>query len=143
MRRNLSIDDLTGLLDEPVVAVLATRSADGGVLLSPVWFDWRDGGFDVWIGPNDVKAKHLRRDPRASLVVAESKVPMRAVELRTLAVLKSEGAWETARRIAAKYVGREVGEAFVGPDGGDDLIVRLEPGDLRAWDFRDDFGDGT
>ena len=49
-------------------AVLATHREDGTVLLSPVYQEWRDGGFNVAVSSNDVKARHLRRDPRASLV---------------------------------------------------------------------------
>lgn len=139
MRTNLSVDDLGGLLDEPVVAVLATYRQDGTVLLSPVWFEWRNGGFNVWVGADSVKVRHLRRDPRASLVVAESAVPLRAVEVRGEARLISGGAWETAKRISARYVGQETADTFVGPDEDRDLIIRLEPGELRAWDFADDF----
>ncbi len=72
MRTDLTLEDLGGLLDEPLVAVLATLRRDGSVLLSPVWHEWRDGGFNVWIGVDDVKFRHLRHDPRATIVVAES-----------------------------------------------------------------------
>ena len=82
MRTGLSVDDLDGFLDEAVVAVLATVRPDGSVLLSPVWHEWRDGGFNVWTGGNDVKSRHLRREPRASIVVAESDFPTRGIEVR-------------------------------------------------------------
>src|SRR5438105_4826156 len=42
MRKNLSADDLSGLLNQPRCAVLATNYADGTTLLSPVWHEWRD-----------------------------------------------------------------------------------------------------
>jgi hypothetical protein len=41
------------------------------------------------------------------------------------------------RRIAVRYLGLEAGEQYV-ETAGDDLLVRLEPGELRAWDFADD-----
>jgi hypothetical protein len=69
MRKNLAPEDLGDLLEQPLVAVLATRRADGGVLLSPVWHQWRDGGFDIVSRGDDVKVGHLRRDPRANIVV--------------------------------------------------------------------------
>lgn len=47
MRRNLTVDDLGDLAELGVLAVLATYRRDGTVLLSPVWHQWRDGGFDV------------------------------------------------------------------------------------------------
>ena len=47
MRTNLTVGDLGDLLDRPLVAVLATLRTDGIVLLSPVYHEWRDGGFNV------------------------------------------------------------------------------------------------
>jgi PPOX class probable F420-dependent enzyme len=138
MRTDLTIDDLEGFLDEPVVAVLATVRQDGGVLLSPVWHEWRDGGFQVWSGPNDVKTRHLRREPRASIVVAESILPLRGIEVRGTAEILTEDGFETAVRIATRYLGPGKGEAYVRKVGGNDITIRLEPGDLRIWDFADE-----
>lgn len=138
MRTGLSIDELDGFLDEPIVAVLATVRRDGGVLLSPVWHEWRDGGFQVWTGANDVKARHLRREPRATILVAESTYPLRGVEVRGVAQVVEEEAFETAVRIATRYIGPVQGGAYVRSAGGDDVVIRLEPGDLRIWDFADE-----
>jgi hypothetical protein len=38
------------------------------------------------------------------------------------------------KRVASRYLGRQAGAAYAG-NAGDDLLVRLGPGDLRAWDF--------
>ena len=138
MRTDLTIEDLDGLLEEPLVAVLATVKQDGSVLLSPVWHEWRDGGFSVWTGANDVKARHLRREPRASILVAESSYPLRGVEVRGEARIVTDDAFETAVRIAGRYLGPAKGEAYVRKVGGNDVTLRLEPGDLRAWDFADE-----
>jgi PPOX class probable F420-dependent enzyme len=137
VRTDLTVEDLDGLLDEPRVAVLATLRKDGSVLLSPVWHEWRGGGFDVWTGANDVKSRHLRRDPRASILVAESRYPFRGIEVRGVARIVEDHAVETAVRIASRYIGPEKGAAYVG-SGANDVIVRLEPGDLRVWDFADE-----
>jgi hypothetical protein len=42
------------------------------------------------------------------------------------------------QRIASRYLGAETGAAYA-ESAGDDMLIRLEPGDLRAWDFADDF----
>jgi PPOX class probable F420-dependent enzyme len=139
MRTGLGIEDLNGLLDEPLVAVLATLRRDGSVQLSPVWHEWRDGGFNLWLPADDVKTRHLRRDPRATLAVAESRIPLRGVEFRTEATLHERDVLEIAARIAIRYVGEETGVAYVGSAGGT-VIARLGPGVLRAWDFADEFG---
>jgi PPOX class probable F420-dependent enzyme len=141
VRTNLTVGDLGDLLDEPLVAVLATLRTDGSVLLSPVWHEWRDGGFNVWIEQQNVKARHLRRDPRATIVVAESDPPLRAIEVRGLARFIETGVSETALRIAARYLDPEEGAADVEALRGADVIVRIEPGDLRAWDFADEYSD--
>jgi PPOX class probable F420-dependent enzyme len=139
MRTDLTPEDLGGFLDEPLVAILATLRRDGTVLLSPVWHEWRDGGFNVWVTVEDVKVRHLRRDPRATIVVAESEPPLRGVEVRGTARLVRDDVSETARRIAARYIGEEQGAAYVASLPDDHVIVRLEPGAFRAWDFADEY----
>jgi PPOX class probable F420-dependent enzyme len=138
MRRDLAVADLGDLVELRLLAVLATYRRDGSVLLSPVWHEWRDGGFDVVTGSHDVKAAHLRRDPRASIVVCEHSPPYRGVEVRCHTRLVTAGAGDAVRRIASRYLGGEAGTAYAA-SASDDLLVRLEPGDLRAWDFADEF----
>ena len=104
------------------------------MLLSPVWHEWRDGGFHVVTGSRGVKAAHLRRDPRASIVVCEHSPPYRGVEVRGRAQLLTAGVHDAVNRIASRYLGRQAGAAYAG-SAADDLLIRLEPGDLRAWDF--------
>jgi len=138
MRRDIPLADLSDFLALPIVAVLATYRRDGGVLLSPVWHQWREGGFDVVVYPTDIKVRHLRRDPRASILVYENEPPYRGVEIRTTAELRETGGLEVIREMAVRYLGKEVGEAYAA-ESGDSLLIRLEPGDLRTWDFSDDF----
>ena len=144
MRRGLTADDLSEFLELPLVAVLATHGHDGTVLLSPVWHEWRDGGFNVSTTAEDVKARHVRRDPRASLLVAESDLPYRGVEVRGTPRLLPDPKNEVGIRLAVRYLGEERGRAYAA-ELGDDTIIRLEPGDdpgnLRAWDFADDVPD--
>jgi PPOX class probable F420-dependent enzyme len=136
MRKGLGPDDLDGLLERPLVAVLATYRADGGVLLSPVWHRWRAGGFEVASRSDDVKVRHLRRDDRASIVVYEHEPPYRGIEVRGRAVLGDADPADVLE-IAVRYLGEEEGGAYAA-GGEDDTLIRLEPGRLRAWDFVDD-----
>ena len=139
MRTNLTVADLGDLLDQPLVAVLATLRTDGTVLLSPVYHEWRDGGFNVWVERQNVKARHLRRDPRATILVAESDPPLRAIEVRGTARFIEQDVPETALRIATRYLGPEEGAADVEALRGADVIIRIEPGDIRIWDYADEF----
>ena len=103
MRKNISLDDLRGLLAQPRCAVLATHYADGTTLLSPVWFDWSNGGFTIVIFDNDVKAKQIKRDSRVSVVVADDRVPMAGIEVRGRAeIVPTDPDLATLRRMAVR-----------------------------------------
>ena len=103
MRKGLTPDDLGDLLELPFLAVLATYRRDGTVLLSPVWHEWCNNGFNVVTGSDDEKARHLRRDPRASIVVCEDNLPYRGIEIRTTANLTLLDDRAIVRRIASRY----------------------------------------
>ena len=137
--RKLGPADLGDLLEAPLVAVLATYRKDGSVLLSPVWHRWRDGGFDVVSGPNDMKLKHLRRDPRASIVVYGHEAPYAGLEARGEVRLEEEGAAAAILSMAVRYLGPEDGPAYAATVTSA-VLVRLEPTELRGWDFADDWG---
>jgi PPOX class probable F420-dependent enzyme len=134
----LGPEDLADLLEQPLVAVLATYRKDGGVLLSPVWHRWREGGFDVVVYASDIKLQHLRRDPRASIVVYEHEPPYRGLEVRGEARLSSEGAAEAIGSMAVRYLGPENGPAYAATVTNS-VLVRLEPSQVRGWDFADDW----
>jgi PPOX class probable F420-dependent enzyme len=138
VRKGLTPADLGDLLELPLVAVLATYRRDGTVLLSPVWHEWRDNGFNVVTGARGVKERHLRRDPRASIVVYDDGPPYRGLELRATARLSTPEDRSIVRRIATRYLGPEAADEYA-ETSGDDLLIRLEPGELRVWDFADDF----
>lgn len=137
MRRDLPLSDLADFLALPIVAVLATYRRDGNVLLSPVWQQWRDGGFDVVSAPNDIKVRHLRRDPRASLLVYGNELPYCGVELRTTAQLSEIERSDFVREMSVRYLGEEAGETYAATSS-DSILIRLEPGNLRTWDFADE-----
>ena len=139
MRAGLEVADLGDFLIEPRVAVLSTLRRDGSVQLSPVWHEWQDGGFNVWIGKGDVKDRQLRRDPRATILVAGSEPPLKGVELRGRVRFIDTGTIATQIRIASRYVGRIEGARFAESLADESVIIRLEPGELRVWDFADEY----
>ena len=136
MNRGLTPDQLGGLLDEVRLATLATIRKDGSVLLSHIWYIWEDGGFTVGMAEGDGKLKHLARDPRVTIVVSEADFPYRGFEMRGIATLLDVPYGPSVRRIATRYVG-EAGSAYYDDEYGG-TVVRIEPGDSRGWDFRDD-----
>lgn len=142
MRTHLTVDDLGDFLEEPRLAVLATIRKDGTVLLSPIWFEWRSGAFQLWIEKENVKAQHLRREPQCTILIAEEQSPMRGIEVRGEARFIEHDVTTTARRIAAKYIGHEAAAAYADALRGQDVIVRIEAHNLRVWDFADGVGAG-
>ena len=137
MRKNLAIDELGGLLDQPLLAILATNCADGTTLPSPVWHEWRDGGFTIVVFDDEGKARHVKRDPRVSVVVADPRVPLAGIEVRARAeIVPTEPDLASWRRMAVRYIGPERGNAFIDAcDPATLLTVRVVPGVLRTWDF--------
>jgi PPOX class probable F420-dependent enzyme len=141
VRTGHSIDDLGDLLEQPIVAVLATYHRDGSVMLSRVWFEWRDGGFNIWTGgENEGKVRHLERDPRASLAVAEQVMPLRGLDASGHVTLSTDGCHDVVRRTAARYAGPDVADAFAAGYSEARVVIRLVPDNVRAWDFKDDLG---
>lgn len=139
MRKKPQVADLGNLLEQPLNAILATYLPSGDVLLTPVWHEWRDGGFSVVIVADDVKDRNLQHDPRASIVVAENGGLNRGIEVRGIARVTRDDVDEVNRRIALRYSGPERTAVFLQQLEGTSLVhVRLEPGKLRAWDFADE-----
>ncbi len=141
MRTNLAIADLGDLLDRPIIAVLATNRADGTVMLSPVWFQWDGEAVVIWTsGPTDGKVRHLGRDPRTTVVIAEQDMPYRGLEVTGRAELTSQGFEAAIRRISTRYVGAEAAEELTAGFREPGILIRVIPDRLRAWDFVDDWG---
>ena len=139
MRRGLKPEDLGDLLETTLSCTLATYRQSGEVLLSPVWFHWDGEAFNIAIGRNDFKHRHLLRDPRASVLLYEHEMPLRGIEVRGTGTLFEDGVSELRRSIWRRYVGVE-------PPGRDEgeIGVRVA-GAVRAWDYADEmeeFGAG-
>jgi PPOX class probable F420-dependent enzyme len=138
MRTNLTPDDLGDLLDQPIIAVLATRRADDTVMLSPVWFEWRDRGITVWAhGETDGKVRHIRRDPRVSVVIANQDWPYKGLEVRGEAKVSEEGFFDAVRRTGDRYLGEGAGERMAS-SMTQGVVIRIEPDNVRAWDYTDE-----
>ena len=137
--RTLTADDVRDFLAQPLNAILATHWQDGRVLLSPVWHEWRDGGFNVLINAGDVKDRQLRRDPHASIIVAEHGGLNRSVEVRGIARVSYAIPPDMPERITLRYLGPVQTPPYLESLAGVKMaLVRLEPGDFRAWDFAGD-----
>ena len=148
MRKNLPVEELGDFLERPFNATLATYRRNGSVLLSPVWHEWRDGGFSIITGREDVKLRHIEQQGRAVAVVSDDDFPFRGVEVSgsPTIVRDTDFGRETLQRIATRYLGEVRAREYLSRSTGDVVVIRLEPGRLRTWDFVDDaaaFGVGA
>jgi PPOX class probable F420-dependent enzyme len=132
----LSLDAVGTLLDAPSAAVLTTRRKDGTPLTSPVWFRWTGRVFEVVIAEDDVKLRHLERDPRCALVIFETVTPFRGVEVRGEAVLQHGDVTQARRSIAGRYLGADVAERFAAQRAAKPgVLLQLVPQTPRIWDL--------
>ncbi|MEA5366812.1 pyridoxamine 5'-phosphate oxidase family protein [Amycolatopsis sp., V23-08] len=97
---SLTADDLE-FLRRPLHGFLTVAGAQP----RPVWFEaTADGTIQLFTAPDSLKVRRLRRDPRASLVVA---APVgereRWVSVAGRATVEPGGAHDLSRRLAARY----------------------------------------
>jgi hypothetical protein len=139
MRRNLTLDDIGDLLELPLVAVMGLHRSDGSILLTPVWHEFRDGGFNVWVSlEGQGKLRLIERDPRISMVVCESTGDLRGVEVRGVAKILTSGYRDLVRRTAHRYMtDAAAADRFADSSPEEGPVIRLEPGSLRIWDYAD------
>ena len=129
------IDGVRSLLDAPSPAVLTTYRKDGSALVSPVWFRWNDDAFEVVIAEDDIKLRHLAKDPRCILVVFEAVRPFRGVEARGEAELVEGDVAEARASIAGRYLGEAAGGRFAAERKKPGVLLRLVPAEPRVWDL--------
>jgi PPOX class probable F420-dependent enzyme len=130
----LSADEVVAFLTEPGHLVrLATVDADGAPRVVPIWFVYEDGR--IWMTPREraVWWGDVQRDARVALVIDEEALPYRKVVARgpveVVHVPGEDDAWrDRYRRIAARYVGEEGGEAYI-------QATIAEPRALLAFDL--------
>ena len=129
------IDGARSLLEAPSPAVLTTYRKDGSALVSPVWFRWLDGAFEVVIAEGDLKLRHLAADPRCVLVVFEAVRPFRGVEVRGVAELVECDVGPAREAIAGRYLGATDGARFAAERSSPGVLLRLTPDEPRVWDL--------
>ncbi|KUI28684.1 pyridoxamine 5'-phosphate oxidase [Mycobacterium sp. IS-1742] len=101
---SLLADDLE-LLRRPLHGFLSMAAGPTPPQPRPVWFEVTDAGtVQLFTGPDSLKVRQQRRDPRASLVVA---APVgereRWVSVAGRATVEPDGAHDLAARLAARY----------------------------------------
>jgi len=130
------VSDVASLLQAPSAAVLTTYRKDGTAAVSPVWFQFRDNAFEVVIGEDDVKLRHLTARPRCELLVFEAVPPFRGIRAAAdQPVLTREGAQQAREQIASRYLGDEQGKRFAVERTTAGVLLRIPAHMAKAWDL--------
>jgi PPOX class probable F420-dependent enzyme len=91
--------------DNPFYAVLTTLREDGSPHSTVVWATERDGKVLINTTFGRAKARHLERDPRASVVVLDASDGYRWISVSGPVELTTDGADEDIDRLSWKYDG--------------------------------------
>jgi nitroimidazol reductase NimA-like FMN-containing flavoprotein (pyridoxamine 5'-phosphate oxidase superfamily) len=100
----LTADDLE-FLARPLHGFLTVAEGPSPAQPRPVWFEaTADGTIQLFTGPDTAKVRRLRRDPRASIVVAApADERERWVSVTGRTTIETDGAHDLAARLAARY----------------------------------------
>jgi PPOX class probable F420-dependent enzyme len=104
--RSLS-DSQQAFLEQPFPGAVTTLRADGSPHTTVVWVDVDDDGPMLNTASGRAKERHLRRDPRLSLVVVDPEDQYRWVSVSGTAELTTDGADEQIDKLAKKYLGKD------------------------------------
>jgi PPOX class probable F420-dependent enzyme len=118
------------------VGVLAVERPDGPPLVTPIWYRYTPGGsveFNT-AGSSD-KVRLLELAGRASMCAQREELPYAYVTVEGPVEIETTDR-ETRVDIATRYLGTEMGTAYVdGSPEDDDSVVRLRPTRWRTSDF--------
>lgn len=129
------------LLGARLVGVLSTLEEDGAVHAIPLWYAQDGDAIVLATGSASRKVRNLRRDPRATLVLHDSRPGFEVcgVSIRgRVELVEGAAATPLIERVHRRYV-TPAGELL--PAAGqflasDDLAVRLLPDAAFTWDER-------
>lgn len=130
------------LLEGTKTGKLATVRKDGSPHVVPVWYELDGDSLVFTTGAETVKGKNLKRDPRVCLAVDDQAPPYSFVMIEGIAELSEdpEELYHWAARIAGRYMGEAVAEAYGKRNSGEgEVLVRITPSkiisyrDVTAW----------
>jgi PPOX class probable F420-dependent enzyme len=130
------------ILEARLIANLATLSPDGSVHLVAMWFLWDGETVLIPTHQRTRKARNLRRDPRATVMIDDSKggFDLRGLTLACRSdIVHAPASIELNRRIHMKYVtahGLDL-EPVRRYLATDDATLRLRPVKISSWNLRD------
>ena len=124
-------DPQRAFLREPYPGTATTLRRDGSPHSTVVWVDEEDGAvlFNTAVGR--AKERHLRRDPRAAMLVIDPADQYRWLAVSGTATLSTDGAVEHIDKLWRRYEG----EPFPSGRPGVRVIVRIHPERIESYGF--------
>jgi PPOX class probable F420-dependent enzyme len=129
------------LLDARLVGVLATAEAGGRIHAVPMWFAVDGDTVVLATGSRSRKARNLRRDPVATLVVHDSRSGFEicGASIRgRIELVAGDEARPLVELVHRRYV--DASAKALAPVAGflasDDIALRLRPDEAFTWDER-------
>jgi PPOX class probable F420-dependent enzyme len=116
---------------------VATVREDGRPHVAPVWFVLDGDSILFTTSVHSIKARHLKRDPRVSVLVENEQPPYgyALIEGKATMALNPDDQLDWNTRLAARYVGPEQAEAFGRRNTTDDtVLVRVTPDKVTGYD---------
>jgi PPOX class probable F420-dependent enzyme len=129
------------VLDARLIAKLATLNPNGSIHLVGMWFVWDGEALLIPTSRGTRKAKNLERDPRATVMIDDSRggFDLRGITLvGRVEIVRAPESLELNRRIHLKYVterGLEL-EPVRRYLSTDDITLRFVPERVSSWDLR-------
>jgi PPOX class probable F420-dependent enzyme len=112
-------------LEQPFVGTVTTLREDGSPHSTVVWVDVDDGVVSFNTAYGRAKPNHLRKDPRAGVLVVDPSDPFKWVSIDGHAELTTDGADAQIDKLAKKYMG--VDEYPSRQEGEQRVKVRITP----------------
>lgn len=106
-------------LAAPRIGVLSIPRSEGPPLAAPVWYDYTPGG-ELWFltGPTSAKGKLLEVTTPVTLVAQSEAMPYAYVSVECTVAQRREATAEESRHMANRYLGEEMGLAYVTANAG-------------------------
>ena len=129
MSLSMTIAEREAFLADLHVGVLGVNH--GAVPLAvPIWYDYEPGG-DLWVltSPDSIKGRALEATGRFSLCAQTEQPPYRYVTVEGSVGAVEEPTTEQTTQMAHRYLGPELGDAYVAATSGtsDSRLYRLTP----------------
>ncbi|GAC1431943.1 MAG: hypothetical protein NVSMB65_05530 [Chloroflexota bacterium] len=129
-------EEIKRFLLEPHVAKLATLGHDGWPQLTPLWFLYDGRDIVLIAGPDAVKVRNIRRDPRVSVCIDRPTPPYAGVAVRGRATVEIVDYQELAVPMATRYLGAVEGARLGAEYARSDLAtIRVPLERVHSWDF--------